>query len=86
MVMELANKFTTKRDVMTLAVTGLGMKTSKVLRCLANNRDDISMAMCDVLSEWNKSQKDKRTAYKELCKALENVNMSGLITEALEEN
>ena len=86
MALKLAEEFTTKREVMTLAVTGLGIKTSKVTRCLTNNSDDISMAMYDVLSEWNKAQMDKRTAYKELCKALENINKSALINEALDGN
>ena len=86
MVLKLAKEFTTKREVMTLAVTGLGIKSSKVRRCLTNNKDDITMAMHDVLSEWNSSQGNKRSAYKELCKALDDVNMGALINEALEGN
>ena len=86
MVLKLAEEFTTKRKVMTLAVTGLGIKTRKVRRSLTNNKDDICMAMHDVLSEWNSSYRDKKTAYKTLCKALDDVNMSALINEALEGN
>ena len=86
MILKLAEEFTTKRDVMTLAVTGLGIKTNKVRRCLTNNTDDISMAMHDVLCEWNSSYQNKKTAYKELCKALDDVNMSALINEALSGN
>ena len=86
MVLNLAKEFTTKREVMTLAVTGLGMKSTKVLTCLTNNKDDISMAMLAVLTKWNNSHLDKKTAYKELCKALETINMSALINEALEGN
>ena len=84
MVLNLAKKITTKREVMTLAVTGLGIKSTEVRRCLTNNRDDISMAMHDVLSEWNSSYQNKKTAYKALCKALDDVNMGALITEALD--
>ena len=84
MVLNLANKFITKRQVMTLAVTGLKVETSKVRRSLTNN-DDISMAMYDILTEWNKSQEDKKIAYKTLHKALDDVNMSALINEALDE-
>ena len=86
MVLKLAEEFTTKREVMTLAVTGLGIKTSKVRRCLTNNKEDISMAMHGVLREWNISQEDKRSAYKTLCKALDDVNMRALINEALDGN
>ena len=86
MVLKLAEEFTTKREVMTLAVTGLGIKSRKVRRCLTNHKHDIYMAMHDVLWEWNISQEDKRSAYKTLCKALEDVNMSALINEALEGN
>ena len=71
---------------MTLAVTGLKMETSKVRSCLTNNKDDISMAMHDVLSEWNSSYGNKKTAYKVLCEALEAVNMGALINEALDGN
>ena len=86
MVLKLAKEFTTKREVMTLAVTGLRIKTSKVRRCLTNNKDDISMAMHDVLSEWNSSYGNKKRAYKVLCKSLDDVNMGALITEALSGN
>ena len=86
MVLKLAEEFTTKRDVMTLAVTGLGIKSRKVLRCLTNNKDAITMAMHDVLTEWNSSYHNKKTAYKELCKALDDVNMGALINEALSGN
>ena len=71
---------------MTLAVTGLKVETSKVSRCLTNNKNDISMAMHDVLTEWNSSYGNKRTAYKTLCKALDDVNMGALINEALDGN
>ena len=86
MVLRLAEEFTTKREVVTLAVTGLGLKTSKVRRCLTNNKDDICMAMHDVLSEWNSSYGNKKTVYKTLCKALDDVNMGALINEALDGN
>ena len=86
MVLKLANKFTTKREVMTLAVTGLRVEISKVRSCLTNKKDDIGMGMLDVLSEWNSSYRDKKTAYKTLCKALDDVNMGALINEALEGN
>ena len=86
MVFELARKFAEKREVMILAVNGLEMEISDVRRCLTKNRDDISMAMHDVLSEWNSSYQNKKTAYKELCKALDDVKMSSLIIEALDGN
>ena len=76
MVLKLANRFTTKGEVMDFAVTGLKMEITKVRSCLTNNKDDISMGMLDVLSEWNNSYQDKKTAYKTLCKALDDVNMS----------
>ena len=82
MVLNLATKITTKREVMTLAVTGLGMKSTEVRSCLTNN-SDITMAMHDVLIEWNSSYQNKKTAYKVLCKALDDVKMGTLINEAL---
>ena len=66
MVLNLAKEFTTKREVMTLAVIGLGIKSSNVRSCLTNNKDDITMAMHDVLSEWNSSYGNKKRAYKVL--------------------
>ena len=84
MVLNLATKITTKREVNTLAVTGLKLKSTEVRRCLTNNKDDISMAMHDVLIEWNSSYQNKKAAYKVLCKALDDANMSALITEALD--
>ena len=86
MVLNLAYKFATKEDVMTLTVTGLGIETSTVTSCLTNNEDDINMAMHDVLIEWNNFHRNKKTAYKKLCKALDDVNMSALINEALDGN
>ena len=86
MVLKLAKEFTTRREVMTLAVIGLGIKSSKVIRSLTNNKDDITMAMHDVLSEWNISYGNKRTAYKRLCKALDDVSMSARMNEALDGN
>ena len=83
MVFKLAEEFTTKREVMTLAVTGLRIKTTTVRSCLTNNKDAITMAMYDVLTEWNSSYGDKKRAYKTLCKALDDVNMGALINENL---
>ena len=86
MVLKLSKEFTTKREVMTLAVTGLGITSSYVRSCLTNNKDDISVAMHDVLSEWNSSYGNKKNAYTALCKALDDVNMGALINEALDGN
>ena len=78
MVLNIALTFATKDDIMTLAVTNLRMGTNYVSSCLTNN-SDITMAMLDVLTEWNKSQKDKKTAYQVLYKALETAKMSAQI-------
>ena len=61
-----------KREVMTLAVTGLGRyKTSKVCEdVLTNNRDDISMAMHDVLIEWNSSYRNKKDCVQSIVQSL----------------
>ena len=83
MVLDLAKKISTESAVRTLAVTGLGVDSSKVDTCLFNNKD-INMAMYDVLKDSNNSQDNDRIAYKTLCKALEDAKMNALIYQVLD--
>ena len=55
MVLNLAKNIPGEKELMTLAVTGLRMKTATVRSCLTNKKDDINMAMLAVLNKWNSS-------------------------------
>ena len=84
MLLDVAFEISTKRDVMKLGVKGLKMKTNDVQTSLQNNKDDISMAMHDVLHKWKASQADTRTAYTALCKVLKDVEMNYVTEVVLE--
>ena len=83
MLLNVAFEISKRSDVLKLGVKGLKMKTSQVETSLENNKDDITMAMHDVLKTWRASQGDFRVAYVVLFEALKDVKMNSVIKEAL---
>ena len=79
MLLRLATKFSSPKDIHTLAERGLGMDVSEVNTCFYNERTDINMAMHAVLQKWRVTMQDSKTAYACLCKALVTVDMRYLI-------
>ena len=75
-----------KIDILTLATIGLDMDEDGVDGILRDNKDEIHMAVYNVLKVWKRSQPDSKTAFTNLCAALrnKNVNMEYLIDDTLQ--
>ena len=84
MLLELSRKITKPFEIMTLGRKGLKLDLSAVKTSMYNNKDDVNMAMYDVLEKWRVSQPDAKTAYDKLYEALTVVNMDSLIQDVLE--
>ena len=83
--MILAMKISKPSQILTLGRMGLKLSLSVVETSMHNNKDDVNMAMYDVLKQWRVSQPDAKTAYYNLCEALAVVSMNSLIHEVLEQ-
>ena len=83
MLLNVALEINKKSDVLKLGVKGLKMKASQVETSLHKNKDDLTMAMYDVLKTWRASYGDFKVAYVDLSKALKAVKMNSVIQEAL---
>ena len=81
--MNLARKITDPFDILTLGVSGLKMDEKDVQSSMQNKKDNVSMAIYDVLPKCTDSQDNAREAYVNLCEALETVGMNYLIHESL---
>ena len=84
MLLKLAKKISKPFDILTLGRTGLKLDLSVVETAISNNKDDVNMAMYDVLKKFRVSQPDAKIAYDNLCEALTAVNMDSLIQEVLQ--
>ena len=84
MLLKLAKKISKPFDILTLGQTGLKLDLSIVETAIVNNKDDVNMAMYDILKKFRVSQPDVKIAYDNLCEALTVVNMDSLIGEVLQ--
>ena len=84
MLLDLSEKISKPFDIMKLGGKGLKLDLSVVETAISNNKDDVNMAMYDVLKKWRVSQPDSKMAYNNLCEALTVVNMDSLIQEVLQ--
>ena len=86
MLLKLSKKINQKIDILTLATIGLDMDEDDVDGILRDNKDEIHMAVYNVLKVWKRSEPDSKTAFTNLCDALKNkdVNMESLIDETLQ--
>ena len=85
MLLILAMKISKPSQILTLGRIGLKLSLSVVETSMHNNKNDVNMAMYDVLRQWRVSQPDAKVAYNNLCGALAVVNMDSLIHEVLEQ-
>ena len=76
MLLNVAFEVSNRSDVLKLGVNGLDMQINEVETSLQNNKDDIRMAMYDVLKKWKNTQGDRRAAYTVLSNALKAVKMN----------
>ena len=85
MLLRLSRKINKKIHILTRATIGLDMGEDVVEGILKDNKDEIHMAVRDVLKVWKRSQPDSKTAFQKLCEALRNndVNMESFIEECL---
>ena len=79
-VLNLSRRLSKKEDIRELAIS-LDMADDQVDRHLNNNSNAINEAAHGLLTDWRKTQKDKRTAYSNLCDALQRAGMQLLINE-----
>ena len=84
MLLKLAKKISKPFDILTLGRRGLKLDLSVVETAISNNKDDVNMALYDVLKKFRVSQPDAKIAYDNLCEALTAVNMDSLIQEVLQ--
>ena len=83
MLLNVALEISKRSDVLQLGVKGLDMQINEVETSLQNNKDDITMAMHDVMKTWRASYGDFKVAYVDLSEALKAVKMNSVIQAAL---
>ena len=86
MVLNLSKRLIDTSDLLTLAITGLGVFGHIVDWHINKNRPDIVIAAREVLTDWIKIQPDRHVAYTEMCKALRAAEMPHYICEVLEKS
>ena len=84
MLLDLSMKISKPFEILTLGQKGLKLGLNVVKTCMHNDKDDVNMAMYNVLEKWRVSQPDPKIAYDNLCEALTVVNMDSLIQEVLQ--
>ena len=62
-----------------LAIVGLNLDASRVMKHINNKPSDIQPAAYDLLCEWIKSQLSSRIAFQNLCEALKRSDMNILL-------
>ena len=60
MLLKLAKKISKPFDILTLGRTGLKLDLSVVETAISNNKDDVNMAMYDVMKKFRVSQPMQR--------------------------
>ena len=64
-----------KDQLRTLAIKGLKMAGDKIDPHLYDNSSDIKTAVYNFLKEWRDSQENEKSAYSNICEALERAEM-----------
>ena len=75
--LKLARRITTGQQLEDLAIIGLGIEDHKIDHHLMGK--SVTHAARHVLKEWRDGQVNRKVAYKNICKALIDVNMAALI-------
>ena len=67
---KLSRRISNVGNLRTLAIIGLGMEASDVEVFIQNDRNDISSAAFNLLTDWGRKQHNKITAFKAIQNAL----------------
>ena len=79
--LKLSRKITDVSTLRSLGIIGLEMEASDVKILIHNDKNDISSAAFNLLTEWAKTQPDKITALKRMREALRRADMTAYIAE-----
>ena len=80
-LLKLSRQITDVSNLSSLGINGLEMEASDVQILIHNDKNDISSAAFNLLTEWAKTQTDKITAWKIMQETLQRTDMTAYIAK-----